>query len=167
MTTFKKISKAEEKRIKENTRYVLAHVTSKLAQFKNNNLEANGNWAVKRIELILEDIKDGKNIHRGWTSEKASDFYTNRLKKKTLIAFEAMKEAELNFDAKVANMVDKMIAAGMTHTFLSVEHVSNSGREFSFLVSNRVIEVHARAIWVDGAIKAPHYRFITTSRVIK
>jgi hypothetical protein len=171
------MTKAEQKRIKENTEIILSKVNSTLLQFKNDVMCRAGEWAVKEKEIRLENAqKDLKAFcaSSGYGEHKA-DQYANRivwlekeLQKSTLISFEAMKEFEENYTQKVQKMVEKMVRYGMTHLHLQVKSVkTEKPGEFSFLVSNNEMEVHARAIYVNGTIVAPHFRFITTKRMIK
>ena len=89
------------------------------------------------------------------------------MKVETLTRFNFMTEANKGYQIKFSRLVEK-VADGLgdvdTYNRLSVETVRSSGSELEFLICVSGIEVHARAIFVNGAIKAPHYRFITTTR---
>lgn len=88
-----------------------------------------------------------------------------RLKLDALLRFEFMTEAAQGYQVKFQRLIDKMMAEHFNSRKMKIERVYNAGRELEILISDDSTRVfHARAIWVDGAIKAPHYRFITTTR---
>jgi hypothetical protein len=93
--------------------------------------------------------------------KKLSRASTNRL--------EWLNEANDSYNSKVEKLVTKLISNGFTEgiRFKDVS-VAHNG-ELSFLVNllDGSKECHARTIFANGDIKAPHYRFITTVRNLK
>lgn len=73
-------------------------------------------------------------------------------------------EAKENYDTKINKVIDSVCKHMNDIRFLKIERVSDAGHEFSFLISNNDVEVHARVIYACGEINAPHYRFIVTKR---
>ena len=89
-------------------------------------------------------------------------------------------EAKKSFDIKFNKVIDKMCQYDFTRR-LVIDEVSDRGSDFEILVWNPVVEnaytsdrskklegveffFHARLIYANGAIKRPHFRFITTTR---
>jgi len=83
---------------------------------------------------------------------------------KKLTEFSFMKEAVEGYNVKFEKLIDKMVCYGFSTVHFRVEEISNSGNELAFLVKNDERTIHARAIFVEGVVVAPHYRFITTER---
>jgi hypothetical protein len=82
----------------------------------------------------------------------------------SIIKMEAFNTAKQNYDKKINNIVDLLVKEGFSHLFFRIEQISKCGAELEFLISNDKKEVHARLIYVQGPIQAPHFRFITTVR---
>ena len=87
-----------------------------------------------------------------------------KLRLDSLIKMEAFNLAKENYDKKVNNIVGLLVKEGFSHLHFRIEQISKCGAELEFLISNNVKEVHARLIFVNGIIQAPHFRFITTVR---
>lgn len=95
-------------------------------------------------------------------------FVETRLSRRALLTHQFINEAAQGYQIKFDRLIDKLIDCGFTDPrFLTVEKINNYGDKLEFLISNEQIECHARAIWVEGSIKEPHYRFITTIRTKK
>ena len=84
-------------------------------------------------------------------------------------------EAKENFDAKIANVSQKLVGFGLTKGHLTVEDTwIESAQEMSFLITGEINKyrgdkeflgtAHARLIWVNCYEKASHWRFICTLR---
>ena len=161
------MTKAEQKRIADATSFIHANLKRVSAQMKNNLLEAVGDWAVSSIELKLNQVITGERKANGCTKESLIEMIEKQLTKKTTISFEAMKEEEKNFDSKIENVASKMVSFGLTNVHFRIQELKAKHGTFEFLANNDKFEVYARAIWVEGDIKAPHFRFITTKREFK
>lgn len=153
----KTISKAQEKRNKQNRSFVESAIKRSLIGFQDRYLGAYVNWNIFQIEMRLDKAKNEGR-------ESVIKMISTKLERKNLLTLTFITEAKENYDIKLNKLVDKVCGFGMTHLGLRVKTVKTSGSELEFLISNNEMEVHARAIWVDGTIKAPHYRFITTKR---
>ena len=174
METTKTISKAEQNRIKQANSFIDFNLRKKLEGFENDYIEHSGKWAIKKLEMEIEDLKK-QNIK---IAEKRERYYETRisnnnfrielLEKKlrldSLIKMEAFNLAKENYDKKVNNIVGLLVKEGFSHLHFRIEQISKCGAELEFLISNNVKEVHARLIFVNGIIQAPHFRFITTVR---
>jgi len=75
-----------------------------------------------------------------------------------------LTEAHEGYEKKIEKVIDKVDKYEMSTRFMKIERINNAGSDFSFLISNDDMEVHARVIYACGAINAPHYRFIVTKR---
>lgn len=96
--------------------------------------------------------------------ERIASTIAKRLDRSAINRREWFNEAFDSYQVKFDTMIDKLVDAGFTSRDLRVELVASSASQLEFLISNQTTECHARAIWVEGDIKAPHYRFITTTR---
>jgi hypothetical protein len=96
--------------------------------------------------------------------ERIASTIAKRLDRSAINRREWFNEAFDSYQVKFDTMIDKLVDAGFTSRHLRVELVASSASQLEFLISNQTTECHARAIWVEGDIKAPHYRFITTTR---
>ena len=128
-------------------------------------------WNVAGIESDLEF----KTKNNGKMQQIGSKFFTrdytasieklkNRLELNNLLMHEFITAANENYQIKFDRLLSKLMQYEMDTRFLKIENIRFSGSELEFLISNNDMEIHARAIFVHGAIKAPHYRFITTKR---
>lgn len=174
METIKTLSKAEQNRIKQATLYIDFNLRKKLEEFENNYIEHSGNWAIKKLEIEIENLKK-QNVKIAEKKERYYQTYISnnnfriellekKLKLNTLIKMEAFNLAKENYDKKVNNIVALLVAEGFSHLHFRIEQISKCGAELEFLISNNVKEVHARLIFVNGEIQSPHFRFITTVR---
>jgi hypothetical protein len=104
--------------------------------------------------------------HRLYSNKKMAK---KRLSTMSLLSYGFMKEAAEGYATKFARLVEKCADAKMSGYRLQVVEVADLGHELEFLIQDEYTEqeIHARAIFVNGAIKAPHYRFITTTRALK
>ena len=85
-----------------------------------------------------------------------------------ILRLKFINEANESYKTKFTNLVSKIIDSDFKVTFMKVEKIGTNAKpnEFSFLISNKEKEIHARVIYACGMIKAPHYRFIITERKI-
>jgi len=87
-----------------------------------------------------------------------------KMETESLTRFVFMQEAAKGYATKFENLINKMVSYDFSTRNLRVEEIGVNGNELEFLITNDERTIHARAIFVNGAIKAPHYRFITTER---
>jgi hypothetical protein len=116
----------------------------------------------KKEELYAGEI----NQNDAYSAWRKVEVARRRIQLDSLLRFEFMQEAAEGYKIKFERLIDKMLAEDFNSHKMQVERVgSGQGRELEILVSDDKARVfHARAIWVEGSIKAPHYRFITTTR---
>lgn len=88
----------------------------------------------------------------------------SKMKIESLTRFDFMQEASQGYAIKFDNLINKMVDYEFSTGNLRVEKVSDAGNELAFLITNNERTIHARAIFINGSINAPHYRFITTER---
>jgi len=166
------MSKAQEKQEKRNVEIVTALLNRKLVDFKEEYFNKYIAWAMsdlenKRAHLVKVDgqVIDPMHPLRGSYNTKAQvEAIDVKLSRPSLISFTAMKEADSSYKTKIDRVAKKIVDAGMSYLGLRLEMLSDVGGAFEFLVSDDNMEVHARVIFANGMIKAPHFRFITTVR---
>lgn len=166
-----KISKAEQKRRQDATNYINAALRRKLKDFENDYIDSAAKWSIRKLELDIEgfesDIKslDLSRKDYKWRKEQLENQIQRVRKALTydaILKMEAMVAAKQNYDSKINDVVALLVKEGFDHRF-RVEDIG-MGSVLEFLITNTVKEVHARVIFVNGPIKAPHFRFITTVR---
>lgn len=121
-----------------------------------------------RIEIARKN-RDWKNMHNGPYYNKAYGQFERwmRLVKKGIIQhlIDVHKKAEERFDSRVVKMAQKCDAHGFNPDTYKV--ISNiSGLELDIMLQDPETErvIHARVITVIPTQKAPHMKFIVTSR---
>ena len=143
----------------ERRKSLVFHLTERLGNvlrpFENKYMGGYTEWMMTPIQKAAENPKATEDIRK-----RAK----RRLSNENLLRFGFMQEAAEGYAVKFAKLVSKVADVVDSLEGLKVETIRNNGMELEFLISNYEIEVHARAIFVNGAIKAPHYRFITTTR---
>ena len=76
-----------------------------------------------------------------------------------------LNEARDSYNNKFDNLISKLMSFDFTTSHMTVERVEDAGgKGLAFLIRNDENTVHARMIYANGAIKAPHYRFIITQK---
>lgn len=162
------MSIAEQKRTKQTAEALTSHLNRTLVSFKNAYLGDFVKWNISQIESQLAFVKENKTTVR---TERdilhLSKYYEGKLENLNLLTLEFITDAAKNYELKLAKLVDSMIKHGIKTAFLRVQKISNTSKEFAFLISDKEIEIHARAVYCCGEINAPHYRFITTKRSLK
>lgn len=166
------MSKAQEKATQRNVEMVRALMNKKLMGFKETYLSDYVRWSRQQLinrrdELIELDgtlINPEKPSRGKYDTAQQVAAIETKLSRTSIHALEVMTEANTNYNAKLDRLAMKLVEAGINYLGLRVERIGDSGRELSFLISDSNMEVHARLIFACGAIKAPHYRFITTKR---
>lgn len=164
MVTIK--SKAQLKREKDNRNSVTNSLRIKLKEFKNIYLQSSIDHEIKTRENSIfrlnEEIKlSPKNII---VLKNKILFIQKELDQNAILMLETLKDAELSFELKINKLIDKLLEEGFGSKFFKVERIGSGWNSFTFLVSNDIKEVHARVIFANGEINAPHFRFIVTTR---
>ena len=78
-----------------------------------------------------------------------------------------LSEAMDSYNNKFDNLISKLVQFDFTTSHMTIERISDAGNGLAFLIRNDEKVAHARIIYANGAIKAPHYRFIITQRKVK
>ena len=166
------MTKAQLKQEKRNVEIVTSLLNRKLGGFYEKYLTKYVVW--KREELITRknylEARTGKLIDpekplRGkYNDEQAIGLIETKLSRSATLAFEVMKEADASYRAKIDRVANKLVKEGINFLGLRLEMLKDVGMDFEFLISDDNMEVHARVIFANGEIKAPHFRFITTKR---
>ena len=158
------MSKAEEKRAKELRNSLLSLLNSKLVNFKEEYLTDSVKWNFRQLENGLNKAKkvyeESKTPNNAYYVKMRED----RLKLKTTLTLGFINEANEGYNLKIEKLIKKLIESKIETRFLKIEEVYNQVGAFEFLISDSKIEVHARVIFANGEINAPHFRFITTKR---
>ena len=155
------MTKAQEKEQKELRSRLTALLNRTLVDFQDKYLGAYVSWNISQLERDLERAK--KN------AKTPNDEYyvavrATKLARKSLLTLEFITEAKVGYDQKFNKLVENLMKFEMRTAHMEVKQINSMGSELSFLIVNHEMEVHARAIFVNGDIKAPHYRFIVTKR---
>lgn len=169
------MTKAAEKREKQLRERLTSLLTRTLVNFQDKYLGAYTNWSIAQVKMDLanEKAKHGTpypkgrhGVRPGAIQDRSHHIQRleDQLGRTHTMSLEFLIEAKVGYDRKFSTLIEKLVKYQMDTRFLQVEKVINSGAELSFLITNDDMEVHARAIFVNGDIKAPHYRFITTKR---
>ena len=84
-----------------------------------------------------------------------------------ILQHEFLAEAFESYNIKLARFVDRVLASNISETYFKIDMVSNAGGELEFMIHNTQIQLHARFIFAQGEINAPHYRFIITEKKVE
>ena len=158
------LSKAAQKRMKDARQSLVNVLNRTLVNFKNDYLGSYTAWCEFRRE---QDVADAI-LRNEKDPTPNNEYYIKRAKEalelKNLNLHRDITDAMDGYNSKFERMVDKLMEANFESWRTEVKEVRNMGRDLEFLIINGETECHARVIFVNGAIKAPHYRFITTVR---
>lgn len=167
-------SKAQLKREKQLRERLTSMISRTLRDFKDKYLGDYTAWNIAKMESELNWMKeeDGKPYpadHKYYAGQLKNhkvgiQRLEGQLSRMNTLQLKFLSEANEGYDRKFERMIEKLVGYNFSTRFLKVEMVSNIGHELAFLISNDEMECHARVIYAQGAIKAPHYRFITTVR---
>tara|TARA_R110002051_G_C8655085_1_gene488173 strand:- start:159 stop:719 length:561 start_codon:yes stop_codon:yes gene_type:complete len=184
MTT---ISKAGLKRLKDQESRMRSLLSMKLISFKNDYLGDYVNWNWSKIEnSIIEKellINDPSRI-RLINEERQAQTRSRWFHKLTVSELEGqvktlkknynyvnlknhgwLTEAMEGYNNKFDNLISKLMQYDFSMSYMTVERVEDAGgKGLAFLIKNDQNTIHARMIYANGAIKAPHYRFIITQK---
>lgn len=184
------MSKAQEKRDKQLRESLTIKLNAKLRKFKNDYLGDYTNYKRTKLERELNyNIKlstdaDSLKLHndnllmstrmpmRKWFRPVTHESFLPKIKQIEyelsfghLNDLEWLKEANENYIIKFNKLIEKLVSCRMDLYHIKIEAINGgTARDFGFLISDTKIEVHARVIYAQGEVNAPHYRFITTER---
>lgn len=187
----KPISKAEAKRRKDRRDTISNLIRRNLIDFKDTYLKdyadfklrvierEKAKWVAISTEEALakhnEEREKVFNDYNRWSNRRFYPTTMNTVKWEiekcnrelatpTLNTLKWLTEAHEGYETKIEKVIDKVDRYEMSTRFMKIERIGDVGSEFSFLISNEEMEVHARVIYACGEINAPHYRFIVTKR---
>jgi hypothetical protein len=161
------ISKAEAKRIQDAIDGFTWLLNANLKEFKALYLKSSIDFNLKMEQVshdaFIKRIKETSKCDVDANTRIAT--IEKRRQPEMLQVLEYINEANKSFNNKLASMVEKCIEAKINRNRCRF-HSINGGTpsEFAFLISDENTELHARTIFACGEIKAPHFRFITTTR---
>ena len=172
-----KITKVEEKRIKQATETLTHRLKYELTDFKERFLTSYVNYRFAEFDAQIECIKSlvfdvEKNGRYGYTLEafnKNNDYKIAQLEKEKALKFtntlKFINEANENFNTKFNRLVSELVKHGVRSYPLTINAISSgsTAHDFNFLITHNEIQVYARIIFAEGQINAPHYRFIITA----
>ena len=183
------MTKAAEKRLKDLRSALTRQLNGKLILFKNHYLMDQVRWNELKINKRIQEIKDiignPDKLHRinleeegearckgkrYWhkTTKLGLEAELKRLEAKIQRAginhLEWLTQANLSYQNKLEKLIEKLIKYGIDQNEFTVERIVTNGMEFEFLIKDPSKEIHARVIYAQGLINAPHYRFIVTKR---
>jgi hypothetical protein len=160
-----------EKQLRERLTNVLNH---RLIDFKDMYLNSYVNWSKKSIQTRINNLKEshgkpfndeGRFKRQGLINNtKQIERLETQLSRDMLLTLEFINEANKSYNVKIEKLIEKLVKADISTISLKFEKIGNIGAEFEFLVSDDKIKVHARVIFANGCVNAPHFRFITTTR---
>jgi hypothetical protein len=172
-----KITKAEEKKIRQATETLTFNLKRELTDFKERFLASYVNYRFAEIEAEIRHIKSlvfdvERNGRFGYTLEsfnKNNEYKIAQLEKQKALKFtntlKFINEANENFNIKFNRLVSELVKHGVRSYPLTIESISNgsTANDFNFLITHNSVQVYARIIFAEGLINAPHYRFIITA----
>lgn len=180
------ISKAQQKRNKDLRNRIESMIKRNLMDFQDRYLcdyadyqERQLQNAVNRQQILLDDPEQLKRFNDSAREQRNGRFFyeitlkdiqgrlanaKKQLNFPTTRKMEYFNEAKKSYDAKIEKMITTVCGYNPDTRWIKIERVSDVGHEFSFLISNNDMEIHARVIYACGDINAPHYRFIVTKR---
>tara|TARA_R110000851_G_scaffold108617_1_gene230070 strand:- start:40026 stop:40595 length:570 start_codon:yes stop_codon:yes gene_type:complete len=184
----KTISKAQQKRDKDLNDRISSLIRRTLKDFKNNYLNDFAKFQEyqlqKKVDFYQGMVEDPKRLENynnelrslssrtKWfkpiTAEQIQkgklSFAKHKMEFPTIRLMNYLVEANQGFETKIDRVVEKVFQYRPDSSRLRIEDVRNIGSEFSFLITNDEMEIHARVIYVNGVVVCPHYRFIVTKR---
>tara|TARA_R110000868_G_scaffold406966_1_gene687808 strand:- start:8 stop:514 length:507 start_codon:yes stop_codon:yes gene_type:complete len=161
------ISKAEAQRRKDAFNTLHSRINMKMTDFREMYYQAHVNYEMNQLKNRLKACQEStEEIFRGTKRTSLIAMIEDQIERKQTLSFRVLNEANESFEAKLNKVVQKCVDFGINNYMnMKVERLaSESSSEFSFLISNYEIEVHARVIYANGEINVPHFRFITTKR---
>ena len=160
-----------EKQLRERLTNVL---NAKLIDFKDMYLSCYVDWSKESIKTRIHNLKkeNGQTykVEGKWAHTKTIDNTSKierlkiELSRDMILTLKFVNEASEGYNVKIEKLIEKLVKANIDIYKLKVEKMGDVGSEFAFLISDEKVEVHARVIFANGSINAPHFRFITTQR---
>lgn len=183
----KTISKAQLKRDKDLYNRIDSLIRGNLMDFKDMYLsdyvqymETNLKKEVSKYQELIESpdklkerniLKKAATRRNEWLSPDTIEDIKHYLKSaERNMLFPSIRlraylnDAHENFEKKIFKVIEKVCNYSPDTRFLKIERIGDAGHAFSFLISNNDINIHARVIYAQGSVNAPHYRFIITKR---
>ena len=173
------ITKVEEKRIKDLKATLSNKVGRVLIGFQDRYIGEYSKWSINQMKSeklkldkeIKEFVSERQYLRGGRVYDTTDSRLRSRrdelidsLSKPSILALNFMTVTKRSYDVKFERLIDKLVAYNFSQRFLKVHTVGDAGNELRFLIENDTYECEARAIFCEGLINAPHYRFITTIR---
>jgi hypothetical protein len=184
----KTISKAQQKRDQDLKNEISSLIRRTLKDFKNSYLNDFAKFQEYQLQKdvdmyqgLIDDPekllnynfkiqKNSKNPRyaQHHTIESLTKYSLSNAKQRmlfpTIRLMNYLNEANENFETKIERVIEKVFQYRPDSSRIQIEDIRNIGSEFSFLITNGEMEIHARVIYVNGVIVCPHYRFIVTKR---
>jgi len=173
----KKITQAEQLRIKQATETLTRQLSIELVDFKERFLTSYVNYCFSKFDTeiknvqarVFDAVKDGvygvklEDFTRASNNKIAYLESQKALKSTNTLTF--INEANDNYTTKFGRLVTELVKHGVRSYPLNIEQISSgsTANDFNFLITHKTIQVYARIIFAEGEINAPHYRFIITA----
>jgi hypothetical protein len=161
------LTKAQEKNMKNSIERFTFLLNANLKEFKSLYLKSTIEFGLK-MEQQQYDATINRINETSFNEVDANNriaIVNKRRDPEMLQTLQYINEANVSFNKKIASMAQKMYEAKINYVYCRFHMVSGgTPSEFSFLISDDQIELHARTIFACGMINAPHFRFITTIR---
>ena len=179
------ISKAELERRKSKRLFLNTQLRRRLIQFEDRYLEAVLNWEESNLEASSCPQLKGKTYQELYPQVRSEFPKINesaigsRVVKilgarktreaKTIFRHKVLQSASESYKLKFDSLVSKISNSELVLNKMNIQTdtVGVQKGEISILISDGKVEFHARSIWVNGVLVVPHYRFISTERLIQ
>jgi hypothetical protein len=173
------VNKAQEKRDRQARESLNHTLRNKFRYFENDYLNSSVLWEMNQVKRsiakIQKEIDDfpTREITPRNRHQRIEDLQWRLQREKEVLALDAritlrtIVATKKLYDDKVERLVTLLIQEGFANSKYQVQDVNTAGGHLEFLISKSDKEIHARLIWVNCTEKTPHFRFITTTRMIK
>jgi hypothetical protein len=172
------MSKAAEKRAKDEYNKAYRTMNSSTIALRERFYGAVVHFHTKQLQNRVDLLWDKRGETTDSRQIKDLDQSIRRIQgqldRKFTNQLDWVADAKENFDAKIANVSQKLVGFGLTKGYLTVKDTwIESAQEMSFLITGEIYQrgdndflgtAHARLIWVNCTEKASHWRFICTLR---
>lgn len=111
-----------------------------------------------------ETLVSPDDVYKLWLKKEAA---MKQREFQTITSLAILTKTENDYQQKISDLVAKMVELDFHPWHITVKEIKVSLGQLEILVwdnGHTDLEFHARSIWAEGAINAPHYRFITTVR---
>jgi hypothetical protein len=119
-------------------------------------------YATKNAEG--ETLVSPDDVYKLWKVKEAA---MEQRKYEAITSLAIMTKTENGYQQKISDLVAKMVELDFHPWHITVKEINITLGQLEILIwddGHTDLEFHARSIWAEGAINAPHYRFITTIR---